>query len=1237
MSFIAFTNKPASTVSGVAKGKFLGDDNVYVVLNRLNTLSLFLLANDGSDCLKHVRDFPVNGTVKYIRKISLPETYHSPRDILFVFNIKQEVAIVSFFTDKSITESYVVTLFSSPLPSTTQHIPGEVFLCASAECEADVYVAFAACHGKLVVLDVIPALCHSLFTAKKKLRSEQMLTKMFGPTTMNSLRSRANGGDSFLLNGVLDYGEFEVRDIAFRCESTPGSEVRLLVLYADRHGKSHLSGYTLNTRQTGDERNKEAPFFILESGLDGPRSCLRHRSVIQANLESTANMLVASPLGVFVVGSQLITLVLLAGPRKVVYTKEVPTADVVAACLQEDACLLVVLASGALCSVRASDHGKTGFLEDHVLDIKSLPSSVVGPVDSIVSLHADCCLATSRFGDTVAVQLSEFNYTVVVDNCGPVLDMVRITDTPGNSIMVSAGVGKSGSLRLLRSAVSLQDVKKCRFQRKILGICSAGNVVVFVCHGENLFFRIHDGALEQISCDWKGLDEQSPFVTGGGLPDGAVVLVFESFIVQARVHQGILTRVHVVETPPLQLASVRGGAFAFASSGRCLHLYEHQEGKVVKSWKTPHSISALCILDSETVAYADWSARFEVYHVTKESVLLSVSLSYVIRSVCYTREKFFFGTMDGYVVEAARRHPQRLDEVRRCHLTKVPVQLQYLHHSGSLIVCGETPFVLIPHDDRTFELTGFSVSHASCCAEVDEAGTLLAVSGLDNTIHVGHCESKSVINMVSCPTGATVTHVQSVVPWGGVLFSLRMKQRDVLHFLPTSDMEALSLWNSASRGISCLENERCVFLQPFSLDGAASVSVDIAAPKEDAGDFVCLVGTSFTFPDEPHSRSSRISWYACLVEKDRSSLQMVGDQTISGALYCCAVVPGLRRKIVLGVSGCIHTYTYDPGEKGFVSDEVFRVGMTIVKLLPNFATSAEPRPTLFALDTRFNAILIGIDPLEGTTSVVRRSSKLRCLIDGVKAADDTLCVSDDSLNLATLCCGNGGPQGSRAKDRLEETAEFHVGDLVTCVIRGSFAPKVGEAEGPDEDSLMVTSSITRGVAGPCLVYGTSNGSVGSLVPLSPTVFSFCLALEKSLEGIEAQLPNRIFSHSAFRSPLVVGRKKGASGNPSFARCQLAPASDSSRGVCDGDFVQLFCELETRLQRMILDTTAKYIVPWLLSGDVDGGVQSDKRGAEVPCEDDIASCNKRLASHSLPQIPFQTAEVVEFVFCMRRIY
>lgn len=1312
--YVTSTSRHPTAALGAATGFFLGNAVSYVIVNRARLLSLYRWC-EAEGRLQHVQDFHPHCTVKYVLAIPIsePSTSKIVRHLLLLCSAKQEVSIVALDVEKAdaLQNGPFVerTLYcSSPDDCFYQFHPGDMDLCCCSQPNSfstarwPPFVAFALTRGELYFFDVYAAIAG----VGRHLKKTSLLQLLFPATVVAAIEQRS--GAAAFTHCCLDCSEFDVRDAVFGLASPSyvtgatsrypnnhiGSEETLgfFVLHADPHGRMHVSEYGVYFASSDDTTSGSisctashtATTPPMPSSIQGqpvqPSSCVRRVGVLQSNLDMTSSKLVVSPYGVFVVGNHLVTLIQIIRQRKVVCSREIPSRSSmmevsVAIMLTVPQFLVVCFQDGAVLHAQATPDPRN--TEQMALQLEFIPQGLPTIPHAAVSLPSNRFLVCSRLDSSYTIQLNPFCAEVVLSNCGPVLDMATEERGPRSSVIASTGLGRNGGISVVRSAVSFQEQAAISLSASPSRVLCADNLLVAVACKQNRFFHV-----SAVTTTIRELDPQQlsrslrhPLLDlAHDRASGEIVAVSVSGVVWMQRRSStfrLIKEQPTTERDGVLLLGAIDHGFVAVSGGRSVVVYHSHQHYATIGAEASHGIACLAFPSRTHIALGSWAAEICLYQLERSNCVRVgiVSLSSIPRSIASTTAPnssagddvhFFVGSLDGYLEEISSSLATGAMAVnRRVWINNHPVEVSELEGRNAVLCFGAVPMVVLP-GANSIDITGLSLAGVTAGASIGAVpGCFAFFSQQDSQLHIGQLDSLEKTTRCFLPLHDTVTALHRMPQWDGYIVAMRKIERDELAFLPSSFVESPWSFTSPTVGeVPLLENERCVFLETVNLGGSnGELVVDeygLARNVEDSEEnTVLLVGSSFTFPDEPRSRSSRIAWYKLRPTTPSRRLHHVAGIDVPGSLQCCAAVPHYKGRIALGINGCVSIYKWSSDDATFVAQERCRIGLTVTKLVPLY-DSPMAASVLVAFDVRFSAIFLKVDALQGSISILCRDAQLRGVMDGLAQPEmSEVFLCDDGMNFVSLkakpaeATSSAVDQQATARCRFETCAKCHLGELVTCLRVGSFA-----AVSARDTAAPTPSRLLPGIKGKQMVFGTVHGAFGVVTPVAVATYKLLSALERALEQVTTGFGG--FEHRSFRDLLYPGQERGVSckvlqNGTALMRTRLDRYQ--SINTVDGDFLEMYQTLSLRNRKQVARVASQLLINACASPNAEvEGITAGSSAGEVfvlpsgplgsiesyePTR--VEAVNVFLQDEMLPKLPFEVRDLDELVFNLQRIH
>ncbi|KEG14382.1 putative damage-specific DNA binding protein [Trypanosoma grayi] len=1280
MPFAVSTSKSPTAVLGAVTGHFLGNiEGPLVLLNRLNMVSLF---KEKGQSFEHIGDFSLFASLKFLEALPFFSSKGAYRHVAFFLSVKQEVSLVAFrseYNGDGERRVEMVTLFYGDVDTYFhQQRPSEVSLCCSGVYRTPMdetlpIVTFSIHRGGVFVFDAAAAI------ASYNQGSEsfsQSLDALFSSNYTHCVLKRQKQRALFTYVHFTA-AEIDVRRIALGHADTEKGLVYLYVLYADSSTRTHLSEYTIdfgnNEEQRRGVKSSSRPWIPdAVEGLPGGSS-FRRKMVLLANVETNACVLHVVSDGLFVAGPQLLTFI----SRKVTATQSASWKNVTTVAFPpfpvyiEPVCcaslpnreLLIAFWDGTY--VKAMIMGEIESLNQYKIVFTCCVLSSLRTIPSSIAVVDNFCVLGSRMADTLWMNWISGESGVLVKNCGPVLNITVETDGPRMSVIASTGVGSNGGLSLVRSSVKVQQDTSIDNLSNMKRICVAGEVIIFTFPGYSRVCRATTKeestmVLEELSgTSFDTSRETLALVFSEGLNAFLQVTAVGLNAVQSNDWKCIMWH----EAQEISHAHANSGLLVFSSSASVfvLHVDTLVVGKILQ---LENEVSSLVVLSSDSFLIGEWSSAavclYQVLdcvpHLRSRFVCSATPCSMCV--VPYKGEtRLLVGLLNGYVVDLAVKDMTIQGFFRETLIMMQPLRLFNLERHNAVLCLGEVPLVIIV-SDTGFQLSGIDFNDVTACAIVGNPSTssrYLFFSRSERALIFGDIIELQKLNMSFLAFNATVTLVRYILWWDVFVLSVRHNEKDQL--LLMMSREATNSWGTRGGeqvSLELLENERCVFLEPIVLGG----SNELGAGDEPQKDRAILIGTTFAFPDDQLSLSSRFMW--CSIEQgklitEKPQLRQLGSKDIDGALQCCCIVPNYTGRIALGINGCIALYTWNSVDSTFVAEETICAGVIVTRLVP---VAQQGLSCIVALDARHSCFFVQVDTIEGSLSIIARDSEPRGAMDGAilqSGASYNMCFGDDLFNLFCVShdtLGSQKPSGTSSNTapnrKLLTKAQYHLGDLITAVHQGSFAPC-----SVVNDVVPIPNTLVPGVCGPQIVFGTSHGAFGTITPVTNETYLLLKALEVAITEVVPSLGG--FSHANFREVLCAGQERGFSRNASFETTNPRAADVLSRRrrqyiskcVCSGDLVETFLTLSEETKQQVVSETEIRVVRWCASmnstleeflehADLDhppsmrGPLTSDEYAA-------VFHIHNTFHETGLPTFPFRKEAINAFIQNLQRTH
>jgi DNA damage-binding protein 1 len=286
-----------------------------------------------------------------------------------------------------------------------------------------------------------------------------------------------------------------------------------------------------------------------------------------------------------------------------------------------------------------------------------------------------------------------------------------------------------------------------------------------------------------------------------------------------------------------------------------------------------------------------------------------------------------------------------------------------------------------------------------------------------------------------------------------------------------------------------------------------------------------VVGTAFSRPDEPEPTSGRL----LVFDVSDRTLELVCEHSVKGAVYSLEAFGA--HGLLAGINNKLQLYEWSPSAAGSTPALRLRAEHCGHILVLYIAVRGD-----FVLvgDLMKSLSLYQCSASGGITELARDYSS-HWMTSVAFLDDDTYIGTENSLNLF-VARKNADATTDDDRNRLEVVGEFHLGEFVNRIRRGSLAMQVAEAEATPL---------------PTLLYGTVNGVLGLVASLPQEDFQFWSKVQTQLTKVIKGVGG--MTHAAWRAfrndRKDVDATNVIDGDLIEAYLNLAPADMAK--VCEG--------------------------------------------------------------------------------------
>ncbi|KAL1525255.1 hypothetical protein AB1Y20_020120 [Prymnesium parvum] len=797
---------------------------------------------------------------------------------------------------------------------------------------------------------------------------------------------------------------------------------------------------------------------------------------------------------------------------------------------------------------------------------------VVSQPSALAYLDNGAVFVGSSLGDSQVIQLAEApsaDGTYLTEqqrwtNIGPIIDFVVVDlERQGQGQVVTCtGAGKDGSIRVVRNGIGINEQARVELPGVkgmwSLNDATGGTFLVLSFISETRVLAMEDDELGEVEID--GFDAQRPTVFCGRLPNAGVVQVSSASL---RLLDSTTLALRAEWHPPMgsaiSMACSDDTCVLLATAGRSLFLMNVVNGKwaEVATATMEHEVACVALLKQPLSATG--SAPMDTDEATATTELppmcaaglwtdLSVRLlslpsleelhkellggEVIPRSLLFTsfegRPLLMAALGDGHLVSFALNPPSlnvtpdaspMLSDRKTVSLGSQPVSLVPFVSQGqaNVFACSDRPTVIHSNNSKLL-YSNVNLKCASHMTPFDSRGfpDCLAIAA-DDVLLIGTIDDIQKLHIRTVPMGETPRRIAHLD--GAKSFAVLTHQTNESEDTQSSFVRLLD--------DQTFERTHSVELKPSE---HASAVIPIAFEGEPPSSVFVVVGTAFTDQNEPEPKAGRILVFE-LIER---TLELRSEHQVKGAVYTLEAFNG---KLLAGVNNKLQLYEWSAAAGGNSPQLRLRhehCGHILVLYV------ASRGDFILVGDLMKSISLLQWSAISGSISEISRDCNANWMTAVAFLDDDTYLGSENALNLF-VAKKNADATNDEERQRLEVVGEFHVGEFINRFRRGSLA--------------IADSSIAQPLTN--LIYGTVNGVLGVVSPISQEQYSFLKKVQDSLARVVKGVGG--LSHSEWRAFFNERRTSEAS------------------SFIDGDLVESFLELpEAKMEEVVasLDVTVE---------------------------------------------------------------
>ena len=338
-----------------------------------------------------------------------------------------------------------------------------------------------------------------------------------------------------------------------------------------------------------------------------------------------------------------------------------------------------------------------------------------------------------------------------------------------------------------------------------------------------------------------------------------------------------------------------------------------------------------------------------------------------------------------------------------------------------------------------------------------------------------------------------------------------------------------------------------------------------------------VVGTAYSYPDEDEPTRGRIILIDCSVQNDVSTTtsnlsrraHQVNDIHVSGGVYSLckfyngtilATINSKTRLCKLFCTGGVGNNGYD-----LKIDSAGHRGNILSLHVNSMATQNDQGSN----NDQEQIAIVG--DLARSISVIKHYPEYGTLEEIARDFNQNWVTAIEMLNLDTYLGGetfhnlfvlrrNSNATSEEVRSRLDTSGLFNVGEMVNKFVRGSLVIPQNSSEQSSRattDSSNTVKTPGRHTVirtGSQTLFGTIDGTIGSIIGLDLHSFTFLSALERAMSRVVTPVGN--LTHDDFRAYCGERRQQG------------------TKGFVDGDLIESFIDLDRKTMQSVVEAMIK---------------------------------------------------------------
>ncbi|MFH4976853.1 hypothetical protein AB6A40_003562 [Gnathostoma spinigerum] len=716
----------------------------------------------------------------------------------------------------------------------------------------------------------------------------------------------------------------------------------------------------------------------------------------------------------------------------------------------------------------------------------------------------------SRFGDSQLIRISEEadkdgHFITFLDhytNLGPIRDMAVVTVDGQQQVVTCSGAYKDGSLRIIRNGIGIEELAfvELRGIKSLFSLNVESELddhLVVGMMDETHILKIIGEELED--CTLPGFSVDEPTLWAGRLLNGGLVQITPTVVLAITGEQ-----IQRWESPSrISVVSVneKSGQAVIASGNRITLLDLRGQITVLTSMECEYEVACLDIspigdkLVSDLCAVGFWTDMSysllslpDLKEITRDKtggdVLARSMIICEMEGTVYLLVALGDGILHYYQISM---DTGALIEPKKATIGTQPTMLRKFISRGkeSIFACSDRPTVIYSSNQKlAFSNVNLKlVAHMCPLNSVGYRDCLVLADS--NSLVIGKVDAIQKLHIRSIPLGESPARIAHQ-PETNTFAVLVQRNEDVLsdgthvfracastmapnvsHTQPPSNAERSPAVNESSEEVEVssvllLDQNTFEFLHACQL-GKDEMAQSIKSCKlGDDPDPYYVVGTAIVSNDETEAKLGRIMMFSVSPPGKGDRLRKVYEKEVKGAPYSIETISG--GKLVVAINSCVRLFEW-------TSDKELRLECSDFDNVTALCLRARNELVLVG-DLMRSLSLLSYKPMESSFEKIARDYVTNWISACEIIDTDTYLGAENGYNLFTDVRDTSAVTKEESV-RLQELGLFYLGEPVNVFRHGSLVSSHNEGTPPYSTPIL---------------FGTSDGGLGVIVQLSPSLF-----------------------------------------------------------------------------------------------------------------------------------------------------